>query len=108
MMTVVGISIATGIGAMIRFAVVNKLPKGQYMTGVFWANTLGAFFMGILFANQTINGYNGILSIGLLGGLTTFSTMMTESAQRTRGYQCLYLFSQVIAGIVAFGLGAQF
>lgn len=106
-MTVIGLSLAAGIGAMIRFTLLQILPEGHYLTGVFWVNVLGTFLLGILFANHALNVYNSILSVGLLGGLTTFSTMMTQSARRTRGYQCLYLFGQITAGIVAFGLGAQ-
>ena len=100
--------IGAALGAMLRYLVVYFAPAKGILTGVFWVNVLGAFFMGVLLANHALNVYNGLLSTGILGGLTTFSTMMTQSAQGTRQHQFLYLAVQMLAGWVAFVLGMQF
>ena len=61
--------------------------------------------MGVMFATNTLQVWHGAIATGVLGGLTTFSTMMTQSAQRPRR-QSLYLIVQVATGLLSFVLGS--
>ena len=74
-------------------------------------NLAGSFMLGFLLPvgeNLSAPLRNG-LSIGLLGGFTTFSTFSVEVFFDTHsgdsGFALLYLAASVIGGIAAAGLG---
>lgn len=101
--------LGAAIGTAIRFLIIAAWPsQPKYFTAILGVNVLGATAMGLLYGAQ-INGTNFLfLGTGILGGLTTFSTMMTQSAQhdqlsRQIGYLCL----QVLLGMLAFALAAM-
>ncbi|MCK8637873.1 fluoride efflux transporter FluC [Fructobacillus fructosus] len=96
-----------GLGALLRYLLLAIFPlKKSYFTGVFWINVLGSLVMGFLFTVHLDQKLVILLETGLLGGFTTFSTMMTESAQQQNGQrQMVYLLVQLLAGLVAFTIG---
>ena len=106
MTVLIAIFIGSFVGTMLRYLCLTFWSwQTTYLTAVFTVNILGAFFMGVMFATNTLQVWHGAIATGVLGGLTTFSTMMTQSAQRPRR-QSVYLFVQVATGLVSFVLGS--
>ena len=80
-------------------------------------NLIGSFVLGVLVETLSVAGPDrGIrraarltLGTGVLGGFTTYSTFMVESADRLRGGHALlalaYLVGSVILCLLAAGLG---
>ncbi|CAK1234918.1 Fluoride ion exporter CrcB/FEX [Fructobacillus cardui] len=101
------VMIGAGLGALLRYLLLIWWPQRfDLFTGVWAVNILGSFLLGIL--SSIGQGSHAVLltQTGFLGGLTTFSTMMTQAKQRDGLFkQLLYLFVQVLAGAIAFFLG---
>lgn len=105
-MTLLIVAIGAGLGTMLRYLTVTFWStKPQCLTAIFAVNMVGAFFMGILMATGATNALHHFWSTGVLGGLTTFSTMMTQSEQHATVQQLLYLLIQLVGGLIIFGLG---
>ena len=80
-------------------------------------NLIGALVLGVLLEALSAAGPDRgvrramrlILGTGILGGFTTYSTFMVETADRLRSGHALlaiaYLVGSVIAGLLAAGLG---
>lgn len=106
MITLIAIFVGSSIGTLLRYLVITFWPwRATYITAVFTVNMLGTFFMGILYSTNQIHLWHNVLSVGVLGGLTTFSTMMTQSAQHSRSQQMVYLSLQIVAGLLSFCVG---
>ncbi|MEX0381501.1 CrcB family protein [Leuconostoc sp. MS02] len=105
-MTLLSVFIGAALGAMLRYLVIMFWPfHTPIFTAVFAINLVGALFMGIIFASNQISDMHNFWSVGLLGGLTTFSTMMVQSAQLPFYKQLIYLMVQLIGGILCFMVG---
>ena len=102
------------LGSLIRYGLSLlslRFFGGTTLVGTFVANVVGCFAIGLLtailvahpdwLAPRTIIG----LRVGLLGGLTTFSTFAAESVllagQARFGGMTLYVTSTVVLGILA-------
>ncbi|MFT9389521.1 MULTISPECIES: fluoride efflux transporter FluC [Leuconostoc] len=106
MSILVAIFIGSFLGTLGRYLLITFWPwQTTYLTAVFAVNMLGAFLMGAMFATGTLQLWHGAVATGVLGGLTTFSTMMTQSAQQPR-QQIRYLGLQVLCGLLSFGAGS--
>ncbi|GAA2178443.1 hypothetical protein GCM10009785_01020 [Brooklawnia cerclae] len=91
-MIVLGVAIAGGLGAVLRFVLdgligrVNKLPLP---VGTFLINVTGSLFLGLVtgFAATHLgwDQWRLILGTGLAGGYTTFSTASVEGANLLTG-----------------------
>ncbi|MBS0619627.1 MAG: CrcB family protein [Spirochaetes bacterium] len=104
-----------GLGSMLRFAI-GKFSLhyfGVYPYGTLAANILGALLAGIasviIYERQVIHPpYNDFVLAGFLGGLTTFSSMILDAYRlaehRMLWVAALYIFLNVILGLVLFGL----
>lgn len=105
MMMLTAIFIGSFVGTLLRYLLLTFWPwQTTYLTAVFAVNMLGTFVMGLMFATHTLQVWHGAVSTGVLGGLTTFSTMMTQSMQPPRR-QVVYLLIQIISGLVSFSVG---
>lgn len=82
LLVAIGIGALGGAGASIRFAVhhaVTNHDPGEFPLGTFIVNITGAFLLGLLFGAHLAHDAMLIVGVGLLGGLTTFSTWMLET-----------------------------
>ena len=116
----VGLVMAGGaLGSLARFCIGDAMTRrlGQgFPWGTLCANLLGAFLAGYLLVWLQTRGGNSpllraFLIVGLMGGLTTFSSMMLESlvfARSDRGLMVpAYIAASVVGGLVLVWLGAR-
>lgn len=116
-----GLVMAGGaLGSLLRFmigdALLRQLGQG-FPWGTLTANFLGAFAAGFLLIWLQARGGGSIqllrafLVVGLLGGLTTFSSLMLESLVFARaervGLAVLYLGISLAGGLLLVWLGAR-
>lgn len=117
MLNVFAVFIGGGLGASLRYFVTmlsNKLLGMSYF-GTFFVNIVGCFFIGLIsgfFINRvgTVPSfYKSFLIMGLLGGLTTFSTFSNEAFMLFKSgkpaLMACYIFASLIVGIFAVYLG---
>ena len=112
LLPVLGIAVAGGIGAGLRYVVDRLVPtRGGFPFGILVVNVTGSFVLGVVtglgaaLAPETAL----VLGVGLLGGYTTFSTVSVETvllAQRKRRrHAALNLFGTLALAAIAAGLG---
>jgi len=110
-MTALLIAIGGGIGALARWGVATAIPKshGGFPVGITIVNVVGSFALGLVVgfvaSGQILFATEG-LTVGLLGGFTTFSTWMVdiEEAPRRRMRVATTLIPSV-AGLLAAAVG---
>ncbi len=113
---IISVFIGGGIGAVLRFAV-SLLSKKYFITpiyGTFFVNILGCFLLGLVFG-LTLNKINIpetiklFITVGFLGGLTTFSTFNLEIFELLKsgkiGISFLYVFLSCAVGLLFTYLG---
>lgn len=115
-----GVVMAGGaLGSALRFMIGDAMLR-QFGQGFPWgtlsANFLGSFAAGYLLVWLQLRGGNlqllrAFLIIGLLGGLTTFSSLMLESLLFARsdraGMVLLYLGVSLLGGLLLVWSGAR-
>jgi CrcB protein len=104
----VAVAVAGGFGAGARFgldrAVAARLGEA-FPYGTLLVNVSGAFALGLLAGAGVHGDARRIAAVGFLGGYTTFSTWMVETARLPRGRAELYLGLSVALGLAAAALG---
>ena len=106
------IFIGGGFGAVLRF-LVTFLSKKYFMApifGTFFVNIIGCFLIGLVFGYLTYKFQNIsetvklFITVGFLGGLTTFSTFNLEIFELIKaGKVCLslaYMVSSCALGLL--------
>ena len=105
------------IGGAMRYLLSTYIKHmyGQtFPWGTLVVNLLGCFVFGIIFAlfskhNSTDNTFCLLLTTGICGGFTTFSTFANESVQMIQngniGEFIGYMATSVIVGIALIALG---
>lgn len=105
------------IGGAMRYLLSTYIMNmyGQtFPWGTLVVNLLGCFVFGIIFAlfskhNSTDNTFCLLLTTGICGGFTTFSTFANESVQMIQngniGEFIGYMATSVIVGIALIALG---
>lgn len=79
-----GIAAAGGVGAAVRHLVDNSLPdrvRERFPWGIMVINLTGSFVLGILVGLSLEHPIASVLSGGLLGGYTTFSTASLDTVR---------------------------
>lgn len=107
MQTILAIAGGGAIGAVLRH-VVNGLAPGPFPWGIMACNVAGSFAMGVLIALfadiwQAPPTLKAFLTVGVLGGFTTFSTFSMDAVllwERGAMLQAaLYTLGSVALGI---------
>ena len=116
MLTWIGVAIAGALGSVARFGVseVWKLAT-RYPAGTLTVNLVGAFALGWVntkFLDAPESAFwRYTLGVGLLGGFTTFSSMMFDSDRMMNDAQyfpaAAYLGLSVFLGMVAVRAGVM-
>ena len=124
MRVTVYIFIGGGVGALLRYWLGHTL-NGRALDvwlqgiplGTLSANLIGSFFLGfIVGAMPTSTPFKSGLTTGLMGGLTTFSTLSLENAKlwesdqslRALLHLTLHLSGGIILAIVGLSFGVFF
>ena len=116
MTTAILVFVGGGTGSLLRYGLgrgLSVLLPG-FPLGTIFANTLGAFLIGlftVLFIDRNLLGspYREMLIIGFLGGLTTFSSFCYDSYGLYAAGRWLplaaYLGANLVAGFALFAAG---
>lgn len=117
MINFVAVFIGGGLGALLRYCIslIAKKYLGLALWGTFFVNILGCFFIGYLLGITTHKvalltpELKLFLTVGLLGGLTTFSTFSVEAFFLFKDGKILnaiiYLISSILFGLIATAVG---
>ena len=117
MSILLSIFLGGGVGALLRFLIseqIDRLFLSSFPFGTIVVNVLGAFLMGLVvsyFADKVNISQNikMFLTIGFLGGFTTFSTFNLDFYQLFSNGEILasllYLFVTFTFTVIAFYLG---
>lgn len=119
MRNVLFVFLGGGLGSVCRYltilGVARFLPRSAFPWGVFAANILGSFLIGLLFAMPLMRDKSAgvwlFVGTGFLGGYTTFSTFANDTwIQFSSAHPWLALanaLGSIASGFVAAGLGWQ-
>lgn len=117
MKEIIAIFIGGGIGSTFRYLLqvgINHLNyNGSFPWPTWIANIMGCFLIGAFYAWSSKFNWNIetklLLTTGLCGGFTTFSTFCNESLQLVRNGNYMlfttYLLASIIIGIAAVFIG---
>lgn len=81
------IASAGGVGAALRFAIDSRIPlsvRERFPWGIFAINLVGSFMLGVVVGLSLDEPWLSTVSIGLLGGFTTFSTASLDTVELVR------------------------
>lgn len=98
------VAVGTSLGATLRFTLAHTLDR-RWPTGTMAVNVAGSFLVGVLTALALSDSLLALLGTGFCGGLTTFSALMVQSADRGRRVGTAYLASTVAFSLAACWLG---
>ena len=115
---IVAMIVGGGLGAGVRYLVDGIVQRGRkdaFPVGILIVNVTGSFLLGVLTGLGPVvaPAWLTILGVGVLGGYTTFSTVMVETvllAQRRRrtwawANLLITLAAAVVAATIGFALG---
>jgi CrcB protein len=111
-MRFVWVGLGGAIGSILRYAIGLMLAGTTFPGATLLVNLTGSFVLGFIFSaflGRWSDQLMVAMSVGVLGGFTTFSTFAWESvaaAQDDRlGLAGVYVVTSVIGGLVAAWLG---
>ena len=117
METVVAVFLGGGLGAVLRHFANNAVMHAwgrDFPLGIMLINIVGSFLMGVLiglFAHtwDTSQNMRAFLTVGILGGFTTFSTFSMNAVDLFQHEQyvsgAVYVVGSVVIGILSLLLG---
>ena len=104
-MTIIALGALAAVGALLRWQTSATLPRPLGTLGV---NIVGAFVLGVLL--DSTGGSDVSVGVGLLGTLSTFSTLVDDLAVlwvERRLHAVIYGVATLILGVGAAWLGLQ-
>jgi len=100
------IFLGSGLGGVVRFGVRQLMPQTATFWSTFAVNVVGCFFIGLVAeAIPPDHAWKPFITIGVLGGFTTFSTYAADALQLGNGEGSAAMLAYVL-GTVVFGLMA--
>lgn len=104
-----------GLGAVIRELLIMFVPSESVLSlSVFIVNVTACFFVGILAGliskSKITSSQSAFLSVGLMGGLSTFSTFVYEIVQQIKTIDAVlvvYVFLSLAIGLVFVAAGLK-
>lgn len=117
---IIAIFIGGGFGAVLRYIIsyLSKVLFQMPILGTLSVNLIGCFLIGLVFGLtldkiQTISpSFRLLITVGFLGGLTTFSTFSLESFELIKSGKItialLYITSSCILGLLLVSLGYSY
>ena len=100
-----------GSGASIRWRLQNLHLWDSWISTVF-VNIFSSFFIGFLVAANPASSVVTVLGVGFLGSLSTFSTVIMQTAKtiedRNHGLTVLILGSNIVLGVLFAYIGLRF
>jgi len=113
---VFAVGVGGGLGALLRYYVASLVQPAGYLFnwGIFFVNISGGFVMGLIVEGSALKfnlspDLRAFLTVGILGGYTTFSTFSLDSAlllQRGEYLQAAgYMIGSVVLSILALFAG---
>ncbi len=116
--TLIAIFLGGGAGSVLRYVIqqlINENLTTNFPWGTFTVNVLGSFLIGLFYALSARLGLSAeirlLLTTGLCGGFTTFSTFSNDGVlllkQGHSGTFILYTLASVIIGIIMVWVGAM-
>src|SRR6185503_2980680 len=114
--TIFAVGVGGGLGALLRYYVAGWVQPAGYLFnwGIFVVNISGGFLMGLIVEGSALKfnlspELRSFLTVGILGGYTTFSTFSLDSAlllQRGEYLQAsFYMIGSVMLSILALYAG---
>jgi CrcB protein len=115
---VVAIALGGGLGSLARYAVAVWVPvrPGRFPWSTFLVNAPGCLLIGVLIVFvsdvwRTRRYARPFLGVGVLGGFTTYSTMMLDLRTLGAGAHWVmadvYLVASLVAGLAAVWVGVM-
>lgn len=108
-----GVAVAGGVGAVLRFlvdeAVRARRPGGAFPLGILVVNVSGSLVLGLLAGLVLGHDAALVLSVGLVGAYTTFSTWTLDTLEAaSRGLVALAVLNvgaSLVLGVAAAAAG---
>jgi CrcB protein len=107
-LTYLGVAVLGGLGAVARYrvgAAVAARVGGAFPIGTLVVNLTGTLALGVLVGAAVPARAELLLGIGFLGGYTTFSTWMVETARLGEAREVALLIANIAVPMLL-GLGA--
>ncbi len=105
MIVVVFIAIAGAVGATVRSSIADVVGSHEWPVATMTANTIASFAIGLAPGGSTV------LTVGLLGALSTWSTLALEILELHRrrglGFAMAVAAASIVLGVGATWLGLQ-
>ena len=105
--TIFAVGVGGGLGALLRYYVAGWVQPAGYLFnwGIFFVNISGGFMMGLIVEGSALKfnlspELRNFLTIGILGGYTTFSTFSLDSALLLQRGEYLQAGGYVIGSVV--------
>ena len=105
--TVFAVGVGGGLGALLRYYVASLVQPAGYLFdwGIFFVNISGGFMMGLIIEGSALRfnlspDMRSFLTVGILGGYTTFSTFSLDSALLLQRGEYLQVAGYVIGSVV--------
>lgn len=114
--TLISVALGGALGASIRYLFTVGLYRlvgtTSFPVAILAVNVIGSFLMGVFVvaaAQRGLNHLSPFVTIGILGGFTTFSAFSLESVvlfeRGATGLAVLYIFASVILSLMGLTAG---
>jgi len=98
------VALGAGAGSVLRYAVASRLDS-RTPWGTLAVNLVGSFLLGFLVARTPDGSTLALLGTGFCGGLTTYSALALQTADRGWRHGSAYALATVVLGVGACALG---